>query len=218
MNKPLQILIAEDHLTVRAGLKLIVNREADMEVIAEASDGREAIKYVQQLEPDMLLLDVSMPEVNGLVAAANLKRICPDVKILILTRHTEEAYLQELLEAGVDGYVLKQSATSELVRAIRQIAEGKSYLDPHMTKNVVFGFGSKKNKLRGDLQGSLTEREAEILRFIALGYSNKEISEKLEISIKTVEAHKSNSLKKLNLETRKDIVKYAIFQGWLVED
>ena len=219
MTKKLRILIAEDHETVRDGLKLIVNSQEDMEVIGEAGDGRTAVSLAQELNPDIVLMDVSMPELNGLVATAKLKRIAPDIRILTLTRHTDEAYLQELLHAGVSGYVLKQSASTELLRAIRLVADGKKYLDPAITGQVVDNLVNSHGKLRGEIRGGqLTGREAEVLRYIALGYSNKEISESLEISVKTVEAHKANALKKLSMTSRKDIIMYAILQGWMQEN
>src|SRR4028119_1263961 len=129
MNK-LRILIAEDHEMMRAGMKLLVEAEEDMEVVGEASDGRAAIELAKQFQPDVILMDISMPELNGLKAAAKLKRIAPDLKILTVTRHTDDAYWQELLQAGVSGYILKQSAPTELISAIRAVASGNSYLDP----------------------------------------------------------------------------------------
>lgn len=216
MENKLRILIAEDHETVREGVKLIVERQDDMEVVAEASDGRAAIELARTLQPDIVLMDISMPELNGLKAAAKLKRIAPDIKILTLTRHTDTAYLNELLEAGVSGYVLKQSAPSELIRAIRAIANGGNYLDQAITGKVFEDYVKKQSNRRGDTSGqSLTEREREVFRHIALGYSNNEIAEKMNISVKTVEAHKANCLKKLNMSSRKDIIRYAILQGWM---
>jgi DNA-binding NarL/FixJ family response regulator len=212
----IRVLIAEDHETVREGLRLIVDTQEDMKVCGEASNGREAINLAQELVPDVLLMDISMPELNGLTAAAKLKRIAPAIKILTLTRHTDEAYLQELLQAGVSGYVLKQSSAIELVRAIRVVAGGGNYLDPSMTGKVFGNYVGKSAKPRGETRGSqLSERESESLRYIALGYSNKEIAERLDLSVKTVEAHKANALKKLNMHSRIDIVRYAILQGWL---
>jgi two-component system response regulator NreC len=218
MNK-LRILIAEDHELMRAGMKLLVEAQEDMEVVGEAGDGRAAIELAKQLQPDLILMDVSMPELNGLKASAKLKRIAPGLKILTVTRHTDDAYLQELLRAGVSGYVLKQSAATELIFAIRAVASGKSYLDPKITGKVLNSYAEKGKKLPGEKSGKqLTGRESEVLRHIALGYSNKEIAEKMGISVKTVEAHKANSLKKLNMESRKDIVRYAITKGWMQEN
>lgn len=215
----IRVLIAEDHESVREGLRLIVDTQEDMQVCGEAGNGRDAIRLAQELKPDVLLMDISMPELNGLKAAAKLKRVAPTIKILTLTRHTDEAYLKELLEAGVSGYVLKQSAASELLRAIRAVASGGNYLDPALTCKVFGNYVGKGTKPRGETLGSqLTERESETLRYIALGYSNKEIAERLDISVKTVEAHKANALKKLDMCSRMDIVRYAILQGWMQEN
>lgn len=215
----LRILIAEDHEMVREGFKLLIDAQEDMETVGEAGDGRTAIELAQQLKPDIILMDISMPELNGLKAAAKLKRIAPDIKILTLTRHTDDAYLQELLQAGISGYILKQSAHTELIRAIRAVASGSNYLDPAITDKVFGGYAGKRNKLQGETSGEqLTGRESEVLRHIALGYSNIEIGEKMDISVKTVEAHKANCLKKLKMKSRKDIVRYAILQGWMQEN
>ncbi|MGC2238521.1 MAG: response regulator transcription factor [Pyrinomonadaceae bacterium] len=219
MTSKLRILIVEDHETVREGLKLIVESQEDMEVVGEAGDGRKAIEMAQALTPDIVLMDVSMPVLSGLLASAKLKRIMPDIKILTLTRHTDEAYLQELLQAGVSGYVLKQSASKELLGAIRAIAAGDKYLDPAITGKVFDGYIEKLGKLRGETRGAqLSGRESETLRLIALGYSNKEIAEQFDLSIKTIETHKANALQKLNLTSRKDIIRYAILQGWMQEN
>lgn len=215
----LRILITEDHETVREGFKLIINGQEDMETVGEANNGREALRLARELQPDLVLMDISMPELNGLKAAAMLKRVVPEIKILTLTRHTDEAYLQELLQAGVSGYVLKQSAPSELIRAIRTVAAGNNYLDPTLTGKVFHAYTEKNIKLRGDLRGDqLTTRESEILRHIALGYSNREIAEEFDISVKTVEAHKANAMKKLDFSSRKDIIQYAILRGWMQEN
>jgi len=215
----IRVLIAEDHETVREGLKLLVDSQEDMQVCGEAGNGREAVRLAQELNPDVLLMDISMPELNGLKATAKLKRIAPDIKILTLSRHTEEAYLHELMQAGVSGYVLKQSASIELLRAIRAVAGGGNYLDPAITGKIFSSYASKRDKPRGETRGdSLTERESETLRQIAWGYSNKEIAEKLDISVKTVEAHKANALRKLNMRSRLDIVRYAVLQGWMQEN
>lgn len=214
----LTILIAEDHGTVRDGIKMIVNSQDDMKVVGEADNGRKAVELARELKPDVVLMDISMPQLNGLKAAAQLKRIVPEIKILTLTRHTDDAYLQELLQAGVSGYALKQSLSDELIKAIRVIAAGGNYLDPAITDKVFDIYGSPKNKLRGETGGTqLTGRESEILRCIALGYSNREIAEQMDISVKTVEAHKTNAMKKLNISSRREIISYAILQGWMQE-
>jgi len=212
-----RVLIAEDHEMVRQGLRMIVDAQSDMEVVAEAANGREAIRLSQELHPDVVLMDISMPELNGLKAAATLKRIMPETKILTLTRHSDEAYLQELFQAGVSGYLLKQSAASELTRAIRTVMRDESFLDPAVAGKVFTGYGERQ-KLRGEKNNAaLTVREEEVIHDIALGYSNREIAEKLDVSVKTVEAHKTNGMQKLSISTRRDIIRYAILKGWMQE-
>ena len=212
-----RVLIAEDHEMVRQGLRMIVDAQSDMEVVAEAANGREAIRLSQELHPDVVLMDISMPELNGLKAAATLKRIMPETKILTLTRHSDEAYLQELFQAGVSGYLLKQSAASELTRAIRTVMRDESFLDPAVAGKVFTGYGERQ-KLRGEKNNAaLTVREEEVIHDIALGYSNREIAEKLAVSVKTIEAHKTNGMQKLSISTRRDIIRYAILKGWMQE-
>lgn len=210
----LRIILAEDHHTVREGIKLLVNAQPNMEVIAEADNGEDAIKLSQRLEPDVLVMDITMPELNGLKATKKLKKLCPELKILTLTRHTDSSYLQQLIKAGATGYVLKQSDPSELIRAICIVAEGNSYLDPLITEKVMGNY-LERSVLRGDNKCELTAREQEVLRLIAWGYSNKEIGAHLSISVKTVEAHKANAMRKQAMRSRIDIVRYAILQGWL---
>ena len=216
MTNKLRILIAEDHEIVRNGLKLTVESQPEWEVCGEAGDGRQAIRLAEELKPDIILMDVSMPVLNGLTAAAKLSRIMPEVKILTLTRHTDDAYLQEMLQAGVCGYILKQSAPDELIRAIRAVAKGDKYLDPAIVGKVFDSYTETGSKLRGEVRGvKLTGREAETLRLIALGYSNREIAEQFNLSVKTVESHKANAQKKLDINSRKEIISYAILQGWM---
>jgi DNA-binding NarL/FixJ family response regulator len=214
---PIKVIIAEDHEMVREGLKMIVNSQDDMEVVGEAGNGREAIELAKALHPDVVLMDISMPELNGLKAAATLKRIMSDTKILTLTRHSDEAYMQELFQAGVSGYLLKQSAASELTRAIHTVMRGENFLDPAVAGKVFSGYADRP-KLRGERDNaSLTNREEEVLCDIALGYSNREIADKLGVSVKTVEAHKSNAMQKLSISTRREIIRYAILKGWMQE-
>ena len=218
MSNKLRILVVEDHLTVREGVKLLVNAQADMEVIGEAGDGEIAITQAEKLKPDVIVMDISMPNLNGLKATKRLRRNDSDIKILTLTRHTDDGYLQQLLAAGANGYVLKQSAPTELISAIRAVAKGDAYLDPSLTRKVMGGYVNRSSALRGENKGELTDRESEVLRLIAFGYSNKDIGEQLELSIKTVEAHKSNAMKKLGISSRIDIVRYAILRDWLQEN
>ena len=209
----LRIMLADDHETVREGLKMIVNAQDDMEVVGSASDGREAVARAQELLPDVLVMDISMPKLNGLKATQKINEVCPQVKVLTLSRHADEGYIRELLGAGACAYVLKQSAPSELIHAIRAVAAGGKYIDPKLAAKVMDNYSERP--VRGETKGSLTGRESEVLRLIALGYSNKEIAARLSLSVKTVEVHKANAMRKLNIASRIDLVRYAIFQGWL---
>ena len=215
MGEKLRILIAEDHQTVREGIKLLINAQPDMEVIGECGDGEAAIKEAVRLEPDVVLMDISMPQLNGLRATKKLRAVNATIKILTLTRHTDDGYLKQLIAAGANGYVLKQSAPTELINAIRTVASGNAYLDPSLTRKVMGGYVSRADGQRGENKGDITEREAEVLRLISFGYSNKEIGAQLDLSVKTVEAHKSNAMRKLGITSRIDIVKYAILRDWL---
>lgn len=211
------VLLADDHKMVRNGLRMVIDAQPDMAVVGEADNGRVAVSLAQQLQPDVVVMDVSMPELNGLKATERLRELCPRIKILTLTRHTDDGYLQQLLTAGVSGYVLKQSASDELVRAIRAVVAGKSYLDPAITEQIV-GSVVGKRAARGALaEKKLSQREEEVLRLIAWGYLNKEIGDRLQISIKTAETHKANAMTKMGMKSRIDIVRYALLQGWLNE-
>jgi DNA-binding NarL/FixJ family response regulator len=213
--RPLRILLADDHVTVRHGLKLLIEGQPDMKVVAEASDGGTAVQRTQDVKPDVVVMDISMPGMNGLVATRTLKKLRPATAIVTLTRHSDDAYLQELLRAGVSGYVLKRSAPHELIQAIRAAAAGGQYLDSTLTARVTAGFLTRDGKGTHKSGATLSDRESEVLRLIASGHSNKEIAARLELSVKTVEAHKANAMRKLGLNGRIDIVQYAILQGWL---
>jgi DNA-binding NarL/FixJ family response regulator len=212
---PLRILLADDHVTVRHGLKLLIEGQPDMHVVSEAGDGETTIQQAIALKPDVVVVDISMPGMNGLVATRRLKQQQPEAAIVTLTRHADDAYLQELLRAGASGYVLKQSAPSELLHAIRAVAAGGQYLDSTLTARVTAGFLGREGKRESKSAVALSERESAVLRLIASGYSNKEIAGRLTLSVKTVEAHKANAMRKLGLKGRIDIVKYAVLQGWL---
>lgn len=213
----LRVILADDHQMMREGLRLLVNSQADMEVVGEAENGQAAVELAQKLQPDVVVMDISMPEMNGLKATQSLKRTHPNIKILTLTRHTDDGYLQQLLQSGSSGYVLKQSASEELLRAIRLVAGGHTYLDPAVTEELVGNIFAAR-QLRGSSAGkNLSAREEEVLRFVAWGFLSKEIAARLQISIKTVDAHKTNAMSKLGLKSRIDIVRYALLQGWLQE-
>ena len=199
---------------MRRGLCLLIDSEPDMQVVSEVSDGGAALREAAVQKPDVVVMDISMPGLNGLAATKAIKQQLPKIAIVTLTRHADDAYVQELLRAGVSGYVLKQSAPSELLQAIRAAAAGGQYLDSTLTARVtalVLGRANRLNKAAA----TLTDREADVLRLIACGYSNKEIAGQLSLSVKTIEAHKSNAMRKLGLTGRIGIVQYAVLQGWL---
>jgi DNA-binding NarL/FixJ family response regulator len=213
---PLRVLLADDHAIVRQGLKLLIDSQRDMAVVGEAADGNGVLDQANALEPDIIVMDISMPGMNGLVATRTLKRVQPNVAIVALTRHDDETYLEELLRAGASGYVLKQSAPIELIQAIRAIAAGGVYLDPAMTSRVADGLLVRNTEIPSQPH-AISERESEVLRLTAVGHSNKEIATQLKISVKTVEVHKANAMRKLGLTGRVDIIRYGVLQGWLYD-
>src|SRR5688572_15700082 len=213
-RQPLRIVLADDHITVRQGLKLLIEAEPDMVVVAEAGDGETAVQQSLAADADVVVMDISMPGMNGLAAARALLEARPDARIVTLTRHVDQAYLQELLRAGVSGYVLKRSAPTELLQAIRAVSRGGQYIDSSLTARVTAGFiGAKGGSAKPTPE--LTEREAQVLRLIAAGYAHKEIAARLSLSAKTVDAHKANAMRKLDLNGRIDVIKYALLQSWI---
>ena len=205
----IRIIIADDHTVVRSGFKLLLDLQEDMEVIATAADGQEALRLVNELAPDILLLDISMPPgESGLIATSKINQEAPETKIIILTMYDEEEYLFNVLKSGALGYVLKRSPDKELLTAIREVHRGGTYIDPEMATSLVREF--VKHGRETDSFHSLTVREQEVLPLAAKGYGNKEIAEMLHISVKTVEAHKANMMHKLNLKTRPELLEYAL--------
>jgi DNA-binding NarL/FixJ family response regulator len=215
MSKLLRVLLADDHEMMREGLRMLVSAQADMEVVGEAADGRAAITMAHELKPDVVVMDISMPELNGLKATERLKKLCPEIKVLTLTRHVDDAYIQQVLKAGATGYVLKQSASVELVRAIRAVAAGHTYLDPVVAGRVVESAVGRRATRSLTPDKDFSPREQEVLRLIAWGYANKEIAARLQLSTRTVEAHKANAMRKMGMTSRIDIVRYALLKGWL---
>jgi DNA-binding NarL/FixJ family response regulator len=204
----IRILLAEDHETVRHGLRLLIDAQPDMEVVAEAGDGVAAVASAEALRPDVAVLDVSMPQMNGLTAAREIAARAPATAIVALTRYDDPAYVDELLRAGALGYVLKQSAAAELLEAIRSAARGERHLDARLTQA----------RPAGPAPARISGREAEVLRLVSRGFSNKEVAAQLGVSVKTVEVHKTNSMRKLGLGGRTELVQYALRQGWLGEE
>jgi DNA-binding NarL/FixJ family response regulator len=213
--KKLRIVLADDHALLRDGLKALIDVQADMEVVGEADNGRAAWQKARKLLPDVVVMDISMPDLNGVQATEMIKRDCPDVRVLALTAYKDKGYLDQLLKVGASGYVLKLSAADELIQAIRMVAAGDVYLDHEIAEKVTDSYVRKQFLKGGVGRKDLTDREEEVLRLIAQGHSNKEIAAKLNISVKTVESHKSNLMEKLELRSRTEIVRYAVRQGWL---
>ncbi len=214
MNK-LRVFLVDDHAAMREGLKLLINAQPDMEVIGQAGDGRTALQRVPESRPEVVVMDISLPVLNGVQVTEGIKRLYPGVRILALTRHRDLGYLRQVMQAGASGYVLKQAAADALVGAIRTIAAGGTYLDPELASRVMNGYLGRQPSKELSQQAELSEREVEVIRLIAWGRSNKEIAAHLGISVKTVEYHKSRAMEKLSLHSRTDIVRYAVQQGWL---
>jgi DNA-binding NarL/FixJ family response regulator len=211
----LKILLAEDHRILREGLKRMIDEQLNMEVIGEADDGIEAWQKTTELKPDIVLMDVSMPRMNGADATRRIRELCPDVKVVALTAHRASAYLSQMLKAGASGYVLKHTAFNELVDAILTVSKGGRYID-RASQELIANTPPENVTWKGDPQGKpLSEREVQVISLVANGYTNKEIANKLAISVKTVESHKANSMQKLDLKSRAEIVDYARFRGWI---
>ena len=210
--KKIRVLLAEDHEVVRQGLKLLIDRQPDMEVVGEAGDGGAAVDRAGALQPNVVVVDIAMPNMNGLAATRRIREAAPSTAVVALTRYADEAYVQELFHAGALAYVLKQSPSSELVDAVRAAASGRRYLDRSLAARVAGTMASPRARTAAP---PITDRETEVLRLMALGHSNKDIANTLDLSVKTVEVHKANAMRKLRLNGRTDVVKYAMLQGWL---
>jgi two-component system, NarL family, response regulator NreC len=204
----IRVLLADDHETVRAGLRMLVDAQSDMQVVSEASDGEQALACIADSQPDVAVLDLTMPGMGGLTVARRLADEPMTTAIVVLTRHNDEAYVRELLAAGVAAYVLKQSSSEELLQAIRAAARRERYVDPACREQL-------KNAVGETATPTITPREREVLRLMAVGHSNKEIGSMLSISVKTVEVHKANAMRKLRLGGRTDVVRYAVLHEWM---
>ncbi|MFH1487904.1 MAG: response regulator transcription factor [Pseudomonadota bacterium] len=218
MGKPYRIVIAEDHTILREGLRAILSADSEFEIVGEAQDGREAIRSVENLRPDLVLMDLSMPRTNGLEAIKEIKRQNPETKLLALTVHKTEEYILEALKGGADGYVLKDATQAELLVAIRNVLQGKRYLSPDISEKVIEGYlDGRKTVKSTSTWNSLTQREREILKLIAEGYKNKEVADYLCISLKTVEKHRANLMKKLDLHNAAALTAFAMQKGLVTE-
>lgn len=216
----IRVLLADDHTLLRAGIRLLLESQPDLEIIGESEDGQDAVNKTLELKPDIVLMDIAMPGMNGLEATREIKRLRPETHVLTLTMHENEEYFFQVLNAGASGYVLKRAAPTELVAAIRSVSEGGAFLYPTVARKLVDDYlqrvqgGEEKASYDG-----LTDREREVLRLIADGLSNQEIAESLCLSTKTVERHRSNIMEKLDIHNRTGLIKYAIRKGLIdIED
>ena len=217
MTEKRRIVIAEDHKILREGLKALVKSNEDFEIVGEAGDGLEAIRAVEKHQPDLLLLDLSMPRMSGISVIKDLKSRFPETKILALTIHESEDYILESFHSGLDGYCLKDSNYSELLMAISRVLEGKTYLSPGISDKVLVGFLEEKKALKAETSwDTVTQREREVLKLVGEGYKNKEIADYLCISVKTVEKHRSNIMRKLDLHTSSALAALAVEKGLVV--
>ena len=210
----IRVVLADDHPILREGLKLLINAEPDMRVVGEAANGDAACQIARELSPDVVVLDLSMPVLTGAEAAARLRDVCPDIGVVALTVHEERSYVTQLLRIGARGYVLKRSASSELVNAVRRVAGGGTYIDPSIASAVVDGYVASVQSGQRSRE-RLSDREYAVLVRVSKGFSNKEIAAALDLSVKTVETYKARGAEKLGLRTRVDLVRYAARHGWL---
>jgi DNA-binding NarL/FixJ family response regulator len=211
----IRVALADDHPIVLAGVKALLQAAPEIALVGEATTGPAALRLIQQTAPDVAVIDISLPELNGIELAKRLAETCPGVRLLALTVHEDRAYVQPLLQAGARGYLLKRSAAEDLVRAIRAVAAGGVYLDPSVADKALPAPPRRANGSKTAPDEELSQRESEVLRLTAQGFSNKEIAGRLDVSVKTVETYKARAAEKLGLRTRADIVRYGASHGWL---
>ncbi|MDP3063714.1 MAG: response regulator transcription factor [Chloroflexota bacterium] len=215
----IRVLLAEDHTVVREGLREVIQREQDLEVVGEAANGREAVELTAKLRPDVVLMDITMPVLNGIEATKQVKALDPRVAVLILTAYDDDQYVFALLEAGAAGYLLKNVRSRDLVEAIRSVQAGESVLHPAVARKVIRRFLAKAGEHPGPKErGILTERELEVLCLAASGITNAEMAERLVVSVRTIQAHLANTFKKLSVGSRTEAVLYALKKGWFTVD
>jgi DNA-binding NarL/FixJ family response regulator len=211
----IRIVLADDHPIVLDGLRSLIRAEQDFVIVGEAASGLAALRTIREAQPDIAVLDISMPELNGIMLSRRLAAEMPALRLLVLTLHEDRAYLNQALEAGVRGYVLKRSAVENLVQAVRAVMVGGLYIDPAIVGRVFDSKrASKRLAARKGVAPSLTDREADVLKFAALGFTNKEIASRLDVGVKSIETYKARGLEKLGLKTRAELVRYASGQGW----
>lgn len=209
----IKVMIADDHALVREGISAFLRMSSDIEVVGEASDGLEAIEVAREINPDVILMDIAMPRLGGLEATIELKKICPNTKILIVTQYDDKEYVNRLLKAGVSGYILKRSAGTDLIAAIKAVSRGEFYLCPALASDVIDGYLGKKEITVEEPYERLTDREKQVLKLIAEGHTHKEIADMLNISAKTVIAHQTNLTEKLGISNRSALIRFALQKG-----
>jgi two-component system response regulator NreC len=216
----IRVIVADDHAILRSGLKLLVNAQADMEVVAEAPDGEQAVLAARETRPDVALMDLTMPRTVGMRALQEIVRSCPKTRVLVLTMHDDPAYLRAVLAAGASGYVLKRSVDADLLAAIRAVHRGGTFIDPSLANVLVQDLFAKKGaKARGARPVNiLSQRELQVLRLVARGYSSQQIAEQILVGVKTVETYRSRLAQKLGLRTRSDVVRFAVQMGLLTPE
>ncbi len=214
-EKPIRILLADDHAVLRAGLRMLIDAQPDMETVGEAEDGPQTLERAQALQPDVILLDISMPRLSGLTILHELRARAPNARVLVLTMHADEEYLREALRLGAAGYVVKSAADQELLSAIRAVMRGEVYIHPSMTRVLLDDLIPVNKPAHADPWDDLSEREQQVIRRVAMGYTNREIAEQLHLSVKTVETYRARAMEKLGLKTRAQLVQYAAHRGLL---
>jgi DNA-binding NarL/FixJ family response regulator len=214
----IRVVLADDHPIFLNGVRSLIQAEQDLELVGDASSGLAALKVIREKRPDVAVIDVSMPEMNGILLGRRLAEEMSSVRIVVLTLHEDRAYLKQALDAGISGYVLKRSAAETLVQAIRAVVIGGLYVDPAIASRMFKAGPNRAGRQRNDVTvPELTDRETEVLRLIALGFTNKEIAHRLDLGIKSIETFKARGTEKLGLRSRAELVRYASVQGWLAD-
>jgi two-component system response regulator NreC len=211
----IRVVLVDDHMVLREGLKTLITAQADMAVVGEANEGEAALQQLETWRPDVVIMDISMPGVNGIQATEQIKRAHPEVKVLVLSVHDDTSYLRQMLTVGASGYILKHTAADALIQAIRTVAAGGLYLEPSLAEHVVGRYVRRPTAATELLGTELSEREREVVQRVVQGYSNRDIATQLSLSVKTVETYRARALEKLGLTSRAALVRYALERGWL---